>query len=227
MTIRVCVCVLLAGALRLTTCVPVVQAQSPEPARVRVQFTVMLRDYVNGLTWTAMVEECERIWSAEGVEIGWDAPKPGEPAPDVAVPLVVDDREVGKLDRSRRQEAFGIAVFLGREQRILVSLRRVRQLLSARRTLVESDDSTARDLAAGVLLGRVVAHELGHVLLLSTTHTSDGRMSPKLTGRTLRLFDRVHFALSPAERTRMATRFSTHDNGERRADASVAVKGAP
>ena len=79
------------------------------------QFT----EHFSGVTWTALTEECERIWTPEGVGIEWNADADAG-APDVIVPLLFDNREVEKSDRSKKQDAFGITVFFGRTQRVLV-----------------------------------------------------------------------------------------------------------
>jgi len=194
---------------------------------LRVRFTPVIRDYVSGASWTAMTAECDQIWSVQGVEIGWRADRT-DATPEVTLPLVFDDRELQTHDPSRREDAFGITLFSGRTQRVLVSIGRVRNLVAARRQLADSDDSTIRDMAVGRLLGRVVAHELGHVLLLTTAHAHQGLMSASLSGRSLGPFEPARFALSAAERDRLATRFSTSPHGEQRADAStITPPGGP
>jgi len=224
MTKRVPARALVVTVLSLVLLGPAAQAQPLSRPVVRVRVTPVIKDPVSGVAWNALTEECARIWSAEGVEIGWGADDVGRPAADVTLPLVLDDRELQKHDPSRSKDAFGITLFSGRTQRVLVSSARVRQLIAARRKLADSDDSTVRDLAVGRLLGRVVAHEIGHVLLLTTQHTPDGLMSASLTGRSLGPFQPAHFALSLVERQRIATRFSNSGSGEQRADASP---GAP
>lgn len=75
------------------------------------------------------------------------------------------------------------------------------------------------DAAVGRVLGRVVAHEIGHVLLLSTRHATAGLMSPSL--QTLRLggFDPAFYGLSAPDRERLAARFANGGKGEPRVSA--------
>ena len=178
---------LLAVVLHFIVLGHAARAQLPHTP-VRVRFTPVIKDHVSGVAWTAMTAECDRIWSAEGVEISWRADRT-DATPEVTLALVFDDREVQKHDPSRREDAFGITLFSGRTQQVLVSIRRVRHLVAARRKLADSDDSTIRETAIGRLLGRVVAHELGHVLLLTTRHASQGLMSASLSGRRLGPFE--------------------------------------
>ena len=199
----------------------------PHPAPVRVQFTPVMKNYVSGITWTAMTQECDRIWRQEGVEIRWREDNP-HAAPDVTLPLVFDERELERHDRSRDQDAFGITVFRGRTLRVLVSVSRVRYLVGLRRQLADSNDSMVLESAVGRVLGRVVAHELGHVLLLTTEHAAEGLMSASLTGRRLIASDPALLTLTAHERARLArlaARFTSPD-GERRADASTTAQSA-
>jgi len=97
----------------------------------------------------------------------------------------------------------------------------VRQLIAARRKFADSDDSTVRDHVAGLLLGRVVAHELGHVLLLTTAHVAEGLMSPYIAARNSGPFKPEHFALTTFDRYRLATRFSVPHDVTRLANAAT------
>jgi hypothetical protein len=174
-----------------------------------------------------MTDECDRIWRHEGVDIRWREDSP-HPAPDLTVPLVFDEREVKKHDRSGDQDAFGITVFRGRTQRVLLSVARVRYLVGMRRQLADSNDSMVLETAIGRVLGRVVAHELGHVLLLTTEHAAEGLMSASLTGRRLVASEPALLALTAHERARLArlaTRFTSAD-GERRAAASTTAQAS-
>jgi hypothetical protein len=53
----------------------------------------------------------------------------------------------------------------------------------------------------------VVAHEIGHAILLTTRHAAHGLMQPRIDGADLRPLD-DQFALSAADRQRLAVRFS-------------------
>ena len=64
------------------------------------------------------------------------------------------------------------------------------------------------DIAHGRLLGRVLAHEVGHALLLTLNHSTHGLMSPQLEQRTVAPLGAAQFALSASDRERLATRFS-------------------
>jgi hypothetical protein len=185
---------------------------------VHVRIAPVLKDHVSGFAWIAMKAECQRIWLAEGVAITWDAQDPDAKPPELQVPLIVDDQELRKHARGRA-DAFGVTVFAGRTQRVLVSVPRIRDLVSIRGRLAERGNSMMFDDAMGRVLGRVVAHEIGHVLLLSTWHAPDGIMNPSLGTQHLGPSLPAFYGLSAPERERLAIRFANAGKGEPRAGA--------
>jgi len=184
---------------------------------VHVRIIPVVKDQVSGLAWADMKAECQRIWLAEGVSIIWDDAQPvAGSVRAVQVPLIIDDMELRKRGKAHA-DAVGLTVFAGRTQRVVVSIPRIRDLVSARRGLIRSDDSTVFDAAVGRIFGRVVAHEIGHVLLRSTWHATTGLMSASLGVQHLGPFDPALDGLSAPDRARLTTRFANADTGERRA----------
>jgi hypothetical protein len=194
---------LLAAALQLAAC-PLARAESAAPADVRVTVAPVVKERMSGVAWRAMTAECNRIWAAEGIALEWSDRATGA---RLVLPLTFDDGEVRKLD-SRRDNALGITLFAGRSRRIVVSVARAREVIALRRGIADSDDAMTLDIAMGVLLGRVVAHEIGHALLLTTSHSIHGLMRAQFDAHDLRPSLQGQFALSPSDRDRLAVRFS-------------------
>jgi hypothetical protein len=92
-----------------------------------------------------------------------------------------------------------VTLFEGRSQRIVVSPARARQVVARRHGLADSEDATALDIAMGRVLGRVVAHEIGHALLLTTRHADDGLMRARLDSNDVRPPHDGQFALSATD----------------------------
>jgi hypothetical protein len=139
---------------------------------------------LSGLSKHALLAETERIWRREGVKLVW----PATSAPEFAAPLRVlvitrrealarGDRErwaVGELVPQTGQRALAIASIAGAE-RVLVEA-------DARRLqLLESRESA--DYRLGLVLGRAVAHEIGHYLLATKTHADRGLMRAAIDAR--------------------------------------------
>jgi hypothetical protein len=136
------------------------------------------------LSRRVLVSEAERIWRREGVALQWPESKPPDAAPALRV-LVIDRREpsarggrdrwrVGELVPQTNQRALAIASIAGAE-RVLAAATDSRLSLLAPRELSE--------YRLGVVLGRAVAHEIGHYLLATPTHATRGLMRAAIDAR--------------------------------------------
>ena len=214
---------LLAVVLPLAACQPARAETATRPV-IRVALAPVIVDTMSGMAWWAMTNECNKIWAREGIALSWSGSDSNGVA-EVVLPLVFDHREVRKHDR-KDGDAFGVTIFAGRSQRILVSIDRAREVVARRHGLADSSDSMTLDIAMGTLLGRVVAHEVGHALLLTLAHASDGLMRANIDADDLRPALDGQFALMAPDRHRITTRFS---NASRREPvlASVTWTDAP
>jgi hypothetical protein len=219
MTTRACARLLLAAGFHLIAGGLWAGAQTLERPAIRVRLEPIIQDTISGVAWNAMTEELRDIWSREGVDVGWK--RDGDSNADVTFPVFFNDRELRKHD-PKDADAFGVTLFAGRSQRILVSAQRARLVVSGHRGLADSRDAMALDIAHGRLLGRVLAHEVGHALLLTLRHSTQGLMSPQLEQRIVAPLGAEQFALSTSDRQRLATRFSIGEAAELRADAAPA-----
>jgi hypothetical protein len=80
--------------------------------------------------------------------------------------------------------------------------------VARRNGLADSSDAVTLDIAMGVVLGRVVAHEIGHALLLTLSHATHGLMHPRIETADLRPLHASEAALLPPDRHRLTVRFS-------------------
>ena len=164
-------------------------------------------DHVSGLGMKTLQDEASRIWRRHGIVLTWSQPVLAT-CPTV-VPVVFDDDEFVKRGGKTRDSALALTVFLGRAQTIYVSVPRAFQMLSnLNKTVLNLDTSGGWDLRGGTLLGRIVAHELGHVLLTTLSHSETGLMRPVLGLRDVLSADDRASDLSPTNEDRLATRFA-------------------
>ena len=121
-----------------------------------------------------LVQEAESIWREAGVRIRWveGAEEPGDgPALRILVVRHGDGRSpegeaVGELVRPRNGRAIAFA-----------SIARAEQVLRAAGTgPAQAAPEAVLDRRLGMVLGRAVAHEIGHYLLESGAHTGRGLM---------------------------------------------------
>jgi len=136
-----------------------------------------MADTLPSLSRSVLVQEAERIWRREGVALTWATPR-GNLRPTAALRvLVISRREaltggapstwtVGELVPHDGHRALAIASIAGAERVVEASKNRVLLL----------DRPEFGQYQLGVVLGRAVAHEIGHYLLATRTHADRGLM---------------------------------------------------
>jgi len=162
----------------------------------------------------ALVSEAERIWRREGVRLTWPRDGKQEPAAALRV-LVITRREVlakggterwavGELVPQTGQRALAIASIAGAQRVVVEADARRLQLLDTR-------DSPEYRL--GVVLGRAVAHEIGHYLLATATHADRGLMRAAIDAREFADPGARTFALDEAAGTWLRHRLTETVDG--------------
>jgi hypothetical protein len=166
-----------------------------------------------------ILEETDAVWRGSGVTFVWRRAAPqvvpysraGEEGPYVPSTLrIVIGNDPGVVRGDKLP--LGWIVFddvTTPEQEIYVSYVNARQFIERARGvvgIVEQMTIVERETYLSRAMGRVLAHELGHYLLASKSHTPSGLMRAAHTARDLFAFDRGHFAIAPAERQQLAGR---------------------
>ena len=145
--------------------------------------------------------EVQTIWKVLGAEI-----RSVEHADDRCTRIVVvkADHEALPEDLSH-EDALGWVPFAGGHARQLVFLRvsRARSMIAGAITGVNPDG--LKDLMFAKLLGRTVAHELGHVLLDSPGHADSGLMRAHYRANDVLRVRASAYTLNAEERARLFT----------------------
>jgi hypothetical protein len=137
------------------------------------------------LSRSVLVAEAERIWRREGVTLQWPRARGHEAPTALLRVLVITRREavttgthrewtVGELVPHAGQRALAIASIAGAE-RVLA------EASGSGLPLLDTPDFARYRL--GVVLGRAVAHEIGHYLLATATHADRGLMRAAIGAR--------------------------------------------
>jgi hypothetical protein len=151
------------------------------------------------VTASAMKREAERIWSAAGIRLEWNAGVAAGVKNAIAVDLIAAD-----VPPHTDEAAYVMGDAIPSLGTVSVSVaaawRTVRQRARDAAVPVNSDR-----LALGYVLGRVLAHEIGHQLL-GPSHTHRGLMQSRF--RTSELLDLRAglFELMAADTARLAER---------------------
>jgi hypothetical protein len=179
-----CGCVVLSciavGAARFAPNATVLAAEAPSASPV-LNLRLTVSDELPVGSRGALTSEAETIWRRGHIRLRWLA---GGAEPDTGPTLrvLVTPRSVtsvdgprwpvGELLRFDGTSAIAIASITG-AQRIVEESRRYRLI----------DLPELHEHRLGVVLGRAVAHEIGHFLLKTNTHATEGLMRASIDAR--------------------------------------------
>lgn len=155
------------------------------------------------LTWFDRVDDCAAAWTT-----GWLAPV------DLLV-RVASENDDPAADRGRRQlPPLGSVIFEAGLPDRIVRLRvpAVERLVLGSHLggwLIGTVPLPLREQLVGRALGRVFAHELGHVLIGMPAHARDGLMRPTFAPADLISPDQTHLRLSGTLLRRLEGRIHT------------------
>jgi hypothetical protein len=154
----------------------------------------------------AAIEEAAAIWAAYGVDVRMLGPNDAEH--DRAVKLAVTlATPIAAQERRMATGALGSIVFTGDAPEPTIALypdaatALIAAVASSRRE--NSWPAAPRDQVLARVLGRALAHEIGHFLLRSKSHSTAGLMRAEQIGTDLIAPDHRGFALSADEVRRL------------------------
>lgn len=152
---------------------------SPPLVMLRLSTTMQLPEESRA----TMRGEIEGIWRREGLDVQWLAMSPGAPLPPAAIRVVVVDRA---RDPVPTDHEWPVAQLLFDDLNRPVA---VSSLAAAERVLEAGTDrvepSRLRQRRLGLVLGRAMAHEIGHYLLNTASHARRGLMRARIDARDL------------------------------------------
>jgi hypothetical protein len=159
---------------------------------------------------TETLDEAGAVWTTTGITLAWRVVTGGRPEYS-ATPHVVINDDVGQTPRGG-QTPIGWVQFRHPDepdQEIHISRGNGMKLLRASTGFGRSVDQMPPaevDTLLGRMLGRALAHELGHYLLRSPTHTRFGLMRGDRTVQEFLAPGRLGFAVDALQRRVVADR---------------------
>jgi hypothetical protein len=150
---------------------------------------------------TTVLSEIQTIWKVLGAHV-----RSVKRADDNCTRIVVvkADHEALAQDLSR-EDALAWVPFAAGNARQLMFLRVSRARLFVAGVLTGPHPDAFKELMLGRLLGRMVAHELGHVLLNSQAHANSGLMRDHYRANDVLRVNVSAYTLNSAERARLFT----------------------
>jgi hypothetical protein len=170
-----------------------------------------------GVSRSALIKETESIWREAHIELRWLAGS-AEPGSGQTLRVLVTPRAVASTTESHQWAVGELLRFDGRSAIAVASITGAQRIVNETRQFRLIDQPAFRDHRLGVVLGRAVAHEIGHYVLGTNTHAPYGLMRAAIDARefadlqagTFRL-DReaqAHLAARAGGDTIMETEFS-------------------
>ena len=149
--------------------------------------------------------EVDRLFDEGGIRWRWRvfSERPAEPVPEAAVMVVVLDKPpvpvITGCRRNRHDHRLG-HTHLG-ARRVTLWTAQVARAVHGDWDLRETPEVDPRELATA--LGRVLAHELGHLFLRLNGHRENGLMRPSFSHRSLTRRSNRSFRLSQEDLERV------------------------
>ena len=156
----------------------------------------------------AIIDEAAVIWSPYGVDI--HARSAGEPDRSDAIELTVTFDE--HADRRTAHGALGSILFVDDSPHTTIAMypTTIAMMLSTATVLGRKGYEwlpAFGDLVLGRVVGRALAHEIGHFLLRSSHHSPQGLMRAKHSIEELAYPDRRPYALSADDMSHLVSAF--------------------
>lgn len=165
-------------ALALLTACPAWAAAEDEELYSRVEVLLTAASTLSPAARLAMMSEAASIWKQHGVIIDWLPPATVRPVASNRMRVLIVERGLAS-DKGTEPVAVGELVRPATGHPVaLISINGAQQLVSSVRGRAGYALITVDQRRLGVVLGRALAHEIGHYLLDTHTHAQSGLMRP-------------------------------------------------
>src|SRR5690349_14753679 len=170
------------------------------PTVLKVRLTTS--NELSALSQSALIDETESIWRDARVQLRWI--RDNRPDADRPLRIVIARREVTSSGHQ-----WPVAELLRFEDHSAIALA---SITAALRIVEEQPElplhglSSMRQYKLGVVLGRAIAHEIGHYLLQSNSHSPYGLMRARIDAREFADLRTGAFRLDRESQTFLAAR---------------------
>ncbi len=138
--------------------------------------------------------EVSAVWAPYGVAFAWPDNALAQTTPSLVVQLICADDELSAASGRPADHPLGAVFRAGKTWRRVIVISPAAVLALVRASMTEAGEPTVRSLF-GRMVGQVIAHELGHLLLDSSQHSHSGLMRQTYTRRDVLTGRREPFQL--------------------------------
>ena len=169
------VCVIIASALSVAR----LGAERAAPRPIgRLDVLLTTDPHLSASARAAMMSEADAIWRRHGIVIEWLPPAAVRPAAPHRLRVLVVHKRLA-VDPSLEPVAIGELMRPpGGHPVAMISIEAARHLVSSVAGRFGEDLAAVDERRLGKVLGRTLAHEIGHYLLDTPTHAQRGLMRP-------------------------------------------------
>ena len=160
---------------------------------------------LSGLSKKGLVTETESIWRDGHVRLRWLSGS-AEPSSGLTLRVLVTPRAVASSVDGERWTVGELLRFEGSSAIAVASITGAQRIVEASRRFRLIDLPAVQHHRLGVVLGRAVAHEIGHYLLQTNTHAPYGLMRANIDAREFADLRTGTFRLDRAAQVHLAER---------------------
>ena len=176
---------MLAGIVGMAETAPPATANGsliPAQAPVTLNLRLTVSSELPGISRKALITETESIWREGHVKLRWLAGSANaEAGPSLRV--LVTPHAVASASEGDRWTVGELLRFEGSTAIAVASITGAQRIVERSQAFRFVDLPSVRQYRLGVVLGRAVAHEIGHYLLDTNTHAPYGLMRASIDAR--------------------------------------------
>jgi hypothetical protein len=184
------------------TSVPARSASDAAPPVIAVEVLLTVAPHLSADARAGLVREATALWRDAGVRLEWRPPLDHPPARRLRLRVLVVERDarvmpgtpipVGELLRTGEGDALAF-----------VSIAQAARVVVLAAPPAQREPGSLSDRRLGLVLGRAVAHEIGHYVLGGRAHATVGLMRATFDPREFAGLDSAGFSLDPGGAARL------------------------
>ena len=153
--------------------------QSVQETLNRVEVLLTTAPTLSTSARASMIDEAASIWLKQGVVLEWLQPNVTRPVAAGRLRALIVQKRLS-TNGSPAQAAIGELIRPENGHPIaLISIEIAQHMVSSRRGSEGAELIAVNEMRLGIVLGRALAHEIGHHLLDTPTHARSGLMRPR------------------------------------------------
>ncbi len=188
-------------------------ASSSNVSALPLHVLLTLSSNLTAMSRQALISEAERIWRREHIHIEWARPGHTVEHPDAPLRVLVVTRPQLPAGASREWPVAELIPEAAPRALAIASIAGAQRVVDEAMRSASAQANAPNDYRLGLVLGRAVAHEIGHFLLATGTHAESGLMRASVESREFAAMDGGAFTLDRDASQWLRARLTTSNAG--------------